>query len=440
MYDTYPSPNGVDLDLDSDLIDVDHVAEVEEDIELSSQNEIDRDIDHETGDLSDVNYEGNDTDLQFDIGEDNGSEKEIKSQVHLLDSEDDIDNLEELEYNTITAVTNEADESREVNHRDVESEESEGTGEDDQGHDGTEEEGREGEEVGEGEQAEIEVNDHDDEEQREELAEDKPTENGEVSVEETKNNPPIEEQAISSEDNSPDKVHFQFPIIVNISDENEYTLIPFSGETSFNLSELEPIFDTSVLSLSLEELFESLRGHQELVDMHDIRLSDEMVLSVTELGNLSITEDNVYTKEITVDDLLKAFTSLVSNSTKNEKLPKKLTFAISTQTRFITKFNHLSECITLGKGFEDIQNYAASKSERTHEQSESNNRGEEHSESIYKGDEQFESNNGGDEQSEADNGSDEEIESYKRIYEEDEVGSYSTLASENPKRQKLNST
>lgn len=390
MYDTYPSHNGVDLDIDSDMIEkgdedqVIDVSEDDEDIDILSQNEVEQDIDNDLEELTESKVDIRDLDvyLQSDDNLNDAFEHEI---VPILDSEDDIDNLEEFEVNETTIITNEKGESLRLGQEDENSkipnqqEEKEGESEEiseseddettydnvkvevyevdssDENEANDESDNYEKEASNESEQV---YSEEDDKEENEEDNGNKvwesvatnvalvPEENNEIP--ETKATDIVEQ-----------KVEFQYPIIVNISDENEYLLVPFLGETTIELEEFEPLFEiTSVLLLTIEDFFGSLRDNQDLVDLHDIKLSDEMVLNVSELGGLSITEDNIYTKEITVDDLLKAFTSLMSNSSQNDGLPQKLTFAISTQTRFITKFNHLSECINLGKSFADIQNYS----------------------------------------------------------------------------------
>lgn len=140
------------------------------------------------------------------------------------------------------------------------------------------------------------------------------------------------------------------PVVVSIRGD-EYLLAPHEGADA----ELIPLFEDDVVFLSIEELFLALRKNEDLMELYDFQVGDELTLRIDELGGISITEDNVYSRDIRVEDFTRAFTTLQENSTNEEAVPSKLTICINTQPRFITHFNQLSECINSGKGFSHIR-------------------------------------------------------------------------------------
>lgn len=162
--------------------------------------------------------------------------------------------------------------------------------------------------------------------------------------------PPMEE---NKDKNSLEDI--PMPIFIRISGD-DYLLIPFYQPTKLDLEGLVALFDdSSVLGQSTDDFFGSLRDNEDLVDIYNFEENDELILIIPELGNLSITEDNIYSRDIGIWDFVKAFMSLKLNSKDDTSVPPKMTLEVSTQRRFITKFNKLAESVNSGKGFNDIE-------------------------------------------------------------------------------------
>ncbi|KAK6878693.1 Reduced meiotic recombination protein 1 [Candida tropicalis] len=95
------------------------------------------------------------------------------------------------------------------------------------------------------------------------------------------------------------------------------------------------------LQKSIEEFFASLREDQQLNEVEPFLISEEIILTIPQFENLKMTEDNLYCRDISIGDFVSLFRRL-SDSTKNKtKIPKQLTFELTTQPRFITKYNAL---------------------------------------------------------------------------------------------------
>lgn len=162
--------------------------------------------------------------------------------------------------------------------------------------------------------------------------------------------PPMEE---NKDKNSLDDI--PMPIFIRISGD-DYLLIPFYKPTKLDLEGLVALFDdSSVLGQSTDDFFGSLRDNEDLVDLYNFEENEELILIIPELGNLSITEDNIYSRDIGIWDFVKAFMSLKMNSKDDTSVPPRMTLEVSTQRRFITKFNKLAESVNSGKGFNDIE-------------------------------------------------------------------------------------
>lgn len=164
---------------------------------------------------------------------------------------------------------------------------------------------------------------------------------------------------------------FYIPLIVKVIDA-EFLLCPVDHTASrMDCSLLVSLCDNlAVLKFTLEEFFEFIRLHEDLKEIHEFPISEEIVFDIPEL-NIRITEDNLYAREVTLDDFIGMFTRL-SNATKDETLiPTKISFIVSTQSRFITNFNDISEAIRLQKGFESIDSHKKKQKRRIDAESES---------------------------------------------------------------------
>lgn len=145
-----------------------------------------------------------------------------------------------------------------------------------------------------------------------------------------------------------------FPIIINIA-ETDFLLVPFDKhrDPEIDVSHLVSLYDDNeILKLTIEEFFGLMRTNEDLNEIHQFTVNKELVLVIPEL-NLSITEDNIYSRDITIEDFIVSFENLNSNSINDgeELVYKSLSFLLTSQTRFITNFNNLTESIRRGKGF-----------------------------------------------------------------------------------------
>ncbi|CAK9438196.1 uncharacterized protein LODBEIA_P24670 [Lodderomyces beijingensis] len=102
--------------------------------------------------------------------------------------------------------------------------------------------------------------------------------------------------------------------------------------------------------LSIEDFFGTLRS----CDDFDFKVSEEIILSIPQFGGISITEDNVYCKDLTIEDFLDIYDKLCDCTDSEDKIPKFLDLKLTTQPRFITKFNSLVENVQNRGGFESI--------------------------------------------------------------------------------------
>ena len=143
------------------------------------------------------------------------------------------------------------------------------------------------------------------------------------------------------------------PIIIDVAD-TEFLLVPFKAEnSSIDVSLLVPLFDSSsVLELPIEEFFGLMRHNEDLNEIYKFSVDEELVLLFPQFDGLHLTEDNVYSREVTFNDFLSTFERLAEN-TVSEK-PLSMACTLTSQTRFITKFNGLAELIREKKGFESV--------------------------------------------------------------------------------------
>ncbi|CUM66882.1 uncharacterized protein PRCAT00004566001 [Priceomyces carsonii] len=147
-----------------------------------------------------------------------------------------------------------------------------------------------------------------------------------------------------------------FPIMVYIAD-TEFLLVPFDNESVMDLSNLVSLYDDceSIFNAPIEEFFGLIRNNEDLNDYFNFKISEELVLQIPELGGIYITEDNIYSRDITIGDFIKAFEGLSTNSEEGI-IPASISLNVTSQTRFITNFNQITELIRSGKGFKDIVN------------------------------------------------------------------------------------
>lgn len=154
-----------------------------------------------------------------------------------------------------------------------------------------------------------------------------------------------------------DDNEIDFPIIVKIAD-TDFLLVPFrSLDDTIDVSHLVPLYDDqNALNSSLESFFVSMRNHEDLNEICSFDESQELVLNVPELGNLTITEDNIYSREISVNDFVDRFHDFKLNSKLHdlELIFQALSFKLSFQTRFISEFNNLSKLLREDCGFKRL--------------------------------------------------------------------------------------
>lgn len=141
------------------------------------------------------------------------------------------------------------------------------------------------------------------------------------------------------------------PITITVAS-TEFLLIPSTNDSVSHLVSLYD--DTEVLQLTIERFFDKIRANEDLREIQSLPTSVEMVLSVPELGALTITEDNIYSRDITVLDLVDTFEHLQRCSDASAECPSSLSLCITTQPRFIASFNTLTDLIRRGVGYPHV--------------------------------------------------------------------------------------
>lgn len=120
------------------------------------------------------------------------------------------------------------------------------------------------------------------------------------------------------------------------------------------ITNLMALFDNDkILNLSLRKLFSIIRTDDDLIELHEFGEIDELVLEIPQL-NIRISEDNVYCRDILINDFTRIFNALKYKTLSSLMCPTYLNFRVSTQRRFITTFNALNDLIRAGFGFENI--------------------------------------------------------------------------------------
>ncbi|KAG7661869.1 uncharacterized protein J8A68_004616 [[Candida] subhashii] len=178
------------------------------------------------------------------------------------------------------------------------------------------------------------------------------------SESETEDISPIESNHILLENNNEDNPRFieNIPVVLNLLD-TEFLLFPINQETcSTDCSHLISLFDDySNQSMSIKDLFDFLRFNEDLNEIRQFQAEEEMVLDIPNLGGLHITEDNVCCKNVSIISFIELFAKLVDSSDDKLDIPQFLNLNITTQPRFITKFNELINSVELGNiGFHSM--------------------------------------------------------------------------------------
>ncbi|KAI3403694.2 hypothetical protein KGF56_003512 [Candida oxycetoniae] len=149
-------------------------------------------------------------------------------------------------------------------------------------------------------------------------------------------------------DSATEKTHDTVSVYVTYNNE-KYLLYPNPNtDTDRELSTL--FSDNSIQSLSIEEFFGLLRSVEGFI----FKVSEEIILSIPQFGGISLTEDNVYCKDLTIGDFIDLYYKLCDCSDSKDNIPTFLNFDLTTQSRFITKFNGLVETVQNKGGFEGI--------------------------------------------------------------------------------------
>ncbi|EGV62114.1 hypothetical protein PSN45_000826 [Yamadazyma tenuis] len=147
------------------------------------------------------------------------------------------------------------------------------------------------------------------------------------------------------------------PIVLTIED-TQFLLLSLSEDQMVQFERLVPLMalfeNTSLLESSIGELFEIIRTDDDLVELHNYTKMDELVLTIPELNGIKISEDNIYTRNILINDFTKMFNALTYKTASEDLNFSHLNFSISVQPRFITDFNALNDSIRRGHGFESV--------------------------------------------------------------------------------------
>lgn len=152
--------------------------------------------------------------------------------------------------------------------------------------------------------------------------------------------------------------HRMVPVVLKFLDV-EFLLIQLDeDQVSSNpqIKHLTPLFDDpKILEHSIGELFEIIRTDDDLLEMHEFTEYDELVLRIPELDDITITEDNIYCRNILINDFTKVLNALVFKTRNYGDLESvSLHLEITSQPRFITNFNNLNDLIRLGYGLDRI--------------------------------------------------------------------------------------
>jgi hypothetical protein len=290
------------------------------------------------------------------------SGEERKEDEELVDEKEEKErnySNDEVEEVDAAGASDETNEYSDVEEHDLE----EGEGE--EGEEGEEGKDEEGDAKAESEVEAEEAREENDPEFNGDLHEEYEHDYDQINEPSNPNSPsPLNEEHATNETeaNQNDELH-KLPIIIDVAD-TEFLLVPFKAEdSSIDVSLLVPLFDTeSVLELPIEEFFGLMRHNEDLNEIYKFSVDEELVLLFPQFDGLHLTEDNVYSREVTFNDFVSTFERLAENTTSEK--PLSMACALTSQTRFITKFNGLAELIREQKGFESIAVHESTSTKR----------------------------------------------------------------------------
>lgn len=290
------------------------------------------------------------------------SGEERKEDEELVDEKEEKErnySNDEVEEVDAAGAIDETNEYSDVEEHDLE----EGEGE--EGEEGEEGKDEEGDAKAESEVEAEEAREENDPEFNGDLHEEYEHDYDQINEPSNPNSPsPLNEEHATNETeaNQNDELH-KLPIIIDVAD-TEFLLVPFKAEdSSIDVSLLVPLFDTeSVLELPIEEFFGLMRHNEDLNEIYKFSVDEELVLLFPQFDGLHLTEDNVYSREVTFNDFVSTFERLAENTTSEK--PLSMACALTSQTRFITKFNGLAELIREQKGFESIAVHESTSTKR----------------------------------------------------------------------------
>ncbi|KAH3665763.1 hypothetical protein OGAPHI_003951 [Ogataea philodendri] len=293
-------------------LDPENEVSVEEaDIELESVGSL-LDDDMEQPIAATVSEQGQHKDSVEETIEDGESELEYESDEVELEDEGNEDVLEETEEQAKDEVEDYTEEKDEVvGLTDEESQEHDELEQLDQTNNATKEEGEEGEEADE----EEEVGEGDD----------------------------LLEETNEENTNVPDSL----PIYIDLGTE-VFKLVQPAVPEEADFQELSVLFDEDIFDLSLSLFFSRVREKQKF------RNDQELILKCCSLGDLAIEEDAVHCGKLKLDDLIKLFIGLRTNS-DNPDLYKYIQFEVLTRSRFISRYERLQSQLVSGKGLESVE-------------------------------------------------------------------------------------
>lgn len=142
-----------------------------------------------------------------------------------------------------------------------------------------------------------------------------------------------------------------FPVFVTIAGD-EYLLVPHRQKSAELENTISLFSYDEVAGCTLERLCELLRGNGDLIDAYNFNPADELCLEIPELA-LSFTEDNVHLPSIEFNDILRCFLRLSENT--DGAAPQQMTLVVSMRTRFVTELRNVFDMAEQGDSFPELQ-------------------------------------------------------------------------------------
>lgn len=140
-------------------------------------------------------------------------------------------------------------------------------------------------------------------------------------------------------------VWLKTPIIISITGD-QLLLIPHYNDSS--VKEMISLFSVEeVASCTLRDIFQLLRNG-DLIDAYSFHAEDELRFDIPQM-NLSVTEDNIYARDIKLWELIQTFDQL------RQSEATALTIHLSTQKRFISQFRLITRYRDSGKSLADLR-------------------------------------------------------------------------------------